>query len=97
MAILAKGEGGGERKREREREREKGRGSGEFAREVACGASAVGGDGYMPRLSLPLCGRRGGEARIAIGRKPVREVVPTLIILNKSSPLRRLIIEFAVP
>lgn len=79
-----------------ERERERGE-SGELARQVACGSSAMGGANAGPRLSLPLYGRRGGEAFIAIGRQPVREVVPTLIILNKSSPLRRLIIEFAVP
>lgn len=57
----------------------------------------MGGSAEWPRPSLPLYGPYGGEAVIAIGRQPVREVVPALIILNKSSPLRRLIIEFAVP
>lgn len=57
----------------------------------------VGGAGRRPRPPFPLWQPRGGAEVRAIGRQPVREVVPALIILNKSSPLRRLIIEFAVP
>jgi hypothetical protein len=59
--------------------------------------SPVGGRCARPRLPLPLRRGSGGARDAPIGRGPVHEVVPALIILNKSSPLRRLIIEFAVP
>jgi len=67
------------------------------AREIACEAHPWAVVRVWPRPSVPLCFETGRVLVVPIGRGPVHEVVPALIILNKSSPLRRLIIEFAVP
>lgn len=67
------------------------------AREIACETHPWAVVRVWPRPSVPLCFEAGRVLVVPIGRGPVHEVVPALIILNKSSPLRRLIIEFAVP